>query len=385
MSQPLLFANANVLLGDQVIADAAVAVEDGTITAVGRQGSISVPEGALEIDARGRLLAPGLIDIQLNGGFGHDFTHEPETIWEVGARLSAFGVTSFVPTVVTSSAIERQSMLAVLAAGPPTGYRGATPLGVHFEGPFISSKASGAHDLSYLRLPVDAEADVVGWSKDAGVLIVTLAPELDGAIELTEALVARGVVVSAGHSAADRDQAVAGFDAGIRYVTHLFNAMATLGHREPGLAGAALADPRVTVGLIPDGIHVHPDVIRIAANAAGHGRVSVVTDATAALGMDPGQYVLGGRDVVLDGTSVRLSDDGRLAGSALTADEALRRFAEMSGWPTGPTIAAMTSVPARLLNLENRGVIRVGARADLVMVTPELRVEATFIGGQRWA
>ena len=374
-----------VLVDDEVMADRAILVEDGVITAMGAAGSISASPGALEIDAHGLLICPGLIDIQINGGFGHDFTHELGSIWEVGARLPQFGVTSFVPTVVTSGPEERRSMITTLADGPPDGYAGATPLGTHFEGPFISRNASGAHDPAFLRLPAQADPDVGGWSRDSGVCIVTLAPELDGALELIAALVYRGVVVSAGHSRANRDQAAAAFDAGTTYVTHLFNAMSVLDHREPGLPGAALADPRVTVGLIADGIHVHPDAIRMAANAADPGRVSLVTDATAALGMEPGRYQLGGRDVVLDEASVRLADDGRLAGSALTADKALRRFAEMSGWPAGPTIAAMTSVPARLLTLNDRGVVRVGARADLVLLTPDLEVEATFIGGERWA
>jgi len=223
------------------------------------------------------------------------------------------------------------------------------------------------------------------WSAGAGVRIVTMAPELEGALGLTRQLVSRGVVVSAGHSAADRDEAVAGFDAGMRYATHLFNAMPPLSHRDPGLVGAALADPRVTVGMIPDGIHSNPDVLRLAANSAGPDRVSLVTDATAALGMEPGRYVLGGRNVVLDGASVRLADDGRLAGSALTSDEALRRFVEFSGWSVADAVATMTTVPTRLLNLDDRGAIEVGRRADLVLLTQDLTVVMTFIGGERWA
>jgi N-acetylglucosamine-6-phosphate deacetylase len=383
--QPLVLTGGDVLTGDEIVANGVVVLEDGVITAIGAAGSVSGPAGALEIDGSGVLICPGLIDIQINGGFGHDFTHESGSIWEVGAKLPQFGVTSFLPTVVTSGSDARRSMMDTLAAGPPEGYAGAIPLGSHFEGPFISPDASGAHDPAFLRVPSQADSDVGTWSKDSGVRIVTLAPELDGALELIASLVARHVLVSAGHSQASRDQAAAAFDAGATYVTHLFNAMSPLDHRQPGLPGAALVDPRVTVGLIADGIHVHPDVIRVAANAAGPGRVSLVTDATAALGMAPGRYMLGGRDVVLDGTSVRLADDSRLAGSALTADEALRHFTEMSGWPAGPTIAAMTSAPARLLKLHDRGVVRVGARADLVLLTHDLEVKATFIGGERWA
>jgi N-acetylglucosamine-6-phosphate deacetylase len=359
-----------------------VLVIDGSISAIAAAGELDAPPGAREIDAREFTLAPGLLDIQINGGFGHDFTHESESIWEVGALLPAFGVTAFVPTVVTSSAAERGSMLQALAKGPPPAYSGAMPLGAHFEGPFISPGRSGAHDPAFLRSPLDADPDVAQWSAGGGVRMVTLAPELEGALDLTRALVARGVTVSAGHSEATHDQAVAGFDAGITYATHLFNAMPPLGHREPGLAGAALADPRVTVGMISDGIHSHPAVMRVAAAAAGRERVSLVTDATAALGMAPGRYVLGGRDVVLDATSVRLADDGRLAGSALTADEGLRRFVSMTGWTAADALATMTSVPARLLKLTDRGALRVGGRADLTLFTSNLEVVATFVAGK---
>lgn len=358
-----------------------VAVENGVITGMGDGAVLSPPEGSERIDAHGLIVAPGLIDIQVNGGFGRDFTTDAAAIWDVGARLPAFGVTSFIPTVVTSAPEARQQMLAALSAGPPAGYLGATPLGAHFEGPFISPQASGAHDPRYLRLPVDPSVATDGWSAAAGLRMVTVAPELDGALEMVRALVGRGVVVSAGHSMATFEQAQAGFDAGMTYVTHLFNAMSALGHREPGLVGAALADPRVTVGLIPDGVHVHPAVVKLAANSAGRDRLSLVTDATAGLGMAPGQYILGGRDVVLDGTSVRLVDGGALAGSAISADEALRRFITMCGWTAADALATLTAVPARLLGLEDRGVIRVGARADVALLSPNLAVEATFIGG----
>jgi N-acetylglucosamine-6-phosphate deacetylase len=275
-------------------------------------------------------------------------------------------------------------MLEVLAAGPPPSYRGAMPLGAHFEGPFINSKRSGAHDLALLIAPREGQRHVASWSRDTGVRVVTLAPELDGALDLVRELVGRGVVVSAGHSDATRDEAVAAFDAGVSYVTHLFNAMSPLGHRDPGLPGAALADTRVMVGLIPDGIHVHPDVVRSATRAAGSDRVSIVTDATAALGMPPGRYVLGGRDVVLDGTSVRLADDDRLAGSALTADQAVRNFQSMTESNPAEAIGAMTRVPARLIGLADRGEIEVGRRADFTLWTAKLELVDTYIGGERW-
>lgn len=385
---------ASVVLPEGIATDVTVAIEDGLIRELvagdipSRRGDAGGREGKV-IDGSGLLLSAGLIDIQLNGGFGSDFTHEPNSVWTVGGRLPEFGVTSFVPTVVSSFRPERDAMLRVLSEGPPPGYRGATPLGAHLEGPFINPLSAGAHDPRALRTPRDAEEDVAGWSVEAGVRIVTLAPELDGALELIAALAVRGVLVSAGHSQADYEQAVAGFDAGITYATHLFNAMPPLAHRAPGLAGAALADERVTVGIIADGIHVHPAVVSIAAAAAGVARLSLVTDATAALGMPPGRYVLGGRDVVLDEDSVRLAANRTLAGSTLTAAGAIRLFRSMTGWGAADALSTMTSVPARLLGLDDRGSIRVGGRADLTLLTEDLDVVATFIGGQgvhgKWA
>ncbi len=188
-------------------------------------------------------------------------------MWRVGAVLGRFGVSAFLPTLVSPSWPTVARARDALAAGPPESYSGATPLGWHVEGPFLAPSRAGAHDPASLR-PPSVEA-VAGWSPSTGVRMVTLAPELPGALDVVRVLVANGIVVSAGHSAASYDEAVAGFEAGIRSVTHLFNAMSPLDHREPGLAGAALADDRVTIGLIPDGLHVHPAVVGLVRRIVG--------------------------------------------------------------------------------------------------------------------
>jgi N-acetylglucosamine-6-phosphate deacetylase len=268
----------------------------------------------------------------------------------------------------------------MLAGGPPPGYRGAMPLGLHLEGPFLSPLAAGAHDPAALRAADPSLA--AAWTPANGVRLVTLAPELDGALELIAQLARAGVVVSAGHSAATYEQGAAAIEAGVRYATHLLNAMPPLDKRTPGLAGALLEDGRVTIGVIPDGIHLHPAVLRLVDRACGRARLSAVTDATAALGMPAGTYTLAGGPVVLDGTSVR-RPDGRLAGSALTADEALRRLAALTGRGPADALAAMTEVPARLLGISSeRGTLAAGARADLLLLDARLEVVATFVGGE---
>ncbi|MEO5704759.1 MAG: amidohydrolase family protein [Candidatus Limnocylindrales bacterium] len=290
----------------------------------------------------------GLIDLQVNGAGGFDLTSDPESVWRVGAVLPRFGVATFLPTLVSPSWAIVDRARAALAAGPPSGYDGADPLGWHVEGPFLAPTRAGAHDPATLRAPeIDA---VVDWSPASGIRMVTLAPELPGALDVVRSLVSRGVVVSAGHSAATYDEAVAGFDAGIRSVTHLFNAMVRLDHREPGLAGAALADDRVTVGVIPDGLHVDPRMVALVRRLVGPDRLAVVSDAIAALGMPPGTYRLAGLDCIVDESSARLPSGG-LAGSVIGIDRAVANLAAFAGISEAEAMLAATTVPARLLGI----------------------------------
>lgn len=355
-----------------------VVVADGRIQAILTDGS--TPPGAHAFDAAGLLLAPGLIDLQVNGGFGHDFTADPASIWEVAAALPRFGVTAFLPTIITSPSETARVAQRVLRDGPPAGWVGARPLGLHLEGPFLNPGKKGAHNPAHLRLPSPDEID--GWSSEQGVRLVTLAPELPGAREIMAELIQRGVVVSASHSLATFDEAVAGFDAGARYATHLFNAMPPLHHREPGLAAAALVDPRVIIGLIPDGLHVHPALVRLVWQLLGPQRLNLVTDAMAAMGMAPGQYSLGDYRVTVDDDSARL-DDGTLAGCVLSLDAILRAFLSFTGAPPAAALPTVTSTPARLLGLGERlGRLAPGYDADLVLLTPDLHVAATLVGGK---
>jgi len=305
--------------------------------------------------------AGGYLDLQVNGAGGHDLTSSPESVWAVGEALTRYGVAAFLPTLVSPSWAVVERAQRSIASGPPAGYRGARVLGWHVEGPFLAPSRAGAHDPASLRAP-DVGA-VAGWSPSSGIRLVTLAPELPGALAVAERLLAGGVVVSAGHSAASFAEATAGFDAGIRAVTHLFNAMPPLDHREPGLAGAALADPRVTIGLIPDGLHVHPALVRVVAEAVGPERLAIVTDAIAALGMAPGRHRLANRDVTVDdepavggvpqARAARLHD-GRLAGSVLSMGDAVRNLAAFTGWPEATARACATTTPAALLGVDPR-------------------------------
>jgi N-acetylglucosamine-6-phosphate deacetylase len=356
-----------------------VLIEDARIAAVGDARTIPCPPDAQRIDGTGRLLAPGFIDLQVNGAFGLDFTAAPETIWAVGAQLPRYGVTAFLPTIVTSPLATVAAAQRVWQAGPPPGYRGAAALGLHLEGPFLNPGKRGAHDPALMRLPTLAA--VADWSPERGVRMVTLAPELPGALPVIAALVQRGVLVSAGHSLATYDEARAGLAAGIGYGTHLFNAMPALDHRAPGLPGALLTDRHALVGIIPDGVHLHPAVVDLIWRSKGPTQVSLVTDCMAALGQPPGRYVLGNMEVFVDATSARLSD-GRLAGSILNLDLALRNLVASTGCAPAEALGTVTAVPAQALRLTDRGCLRPGQIADCVLLTPDLHVAATIIAGQ---
>jgi N-acetylglucosamine-6-phosphate deacetylase len=365
-------------LPNSAISHAAIVVGQ-RLTALGPVEAMPRPPEAQPVEADGLILSPGFIDLQLNGAFGLDFTANPATLWEVAARLPQFGVTAFLPTLISAPLETYARALAVLQAGPPPGWRGAAPLGYHFEGPFLNPHKRGAHNPAHLRLP--SLAPLAHWSRAAGVWLVTLAPELPQAHAVIRALTARGVLVSAGHSMATYAEALAAFDAGARYGTHLFNAMPPLDHRAPGLVAALLADPRLTVGLIADGVHVHPGLFPLIWKNTGPTRLNLVTDAMAALGMTPGQYHLGDFDVTVDETSARLSD-GCLAGSLLRLDVAARNLMACTACSVSEALATVTRVPAQRLGLADRGHLTPGALADLVLLTPDLQVVWAMARGE---
>ncbi len=334
--------------------------------------------GAAVIEASGLLATPGFIDLQCNGGLGIDLASEPERLWELAALLPRWGVTAWLPTIVSTPPGTIERARATLAAGPPPGWVGAAPLGLHLEGPFLAPAKRGAHPEVLLQAP--SLAAIAGWTRDAGVALVTLAPELEGALPVIEALVASGVVVSLGHTAASAAEVLAGIDAGATWVTHLFNAMAPLHHREPGLAGVALSDPRLQVGLIADGIHLHPTVVAMAQRALGD-RLTLVTDAVAALGMPPGDQALGRAQVTVGNGGVRLAD-GTLAGSNLSMDQAVRNLVRFTGCAPATALCAAAEAPARLLGDRQRGTLAIGGRADMVLLTQALEVVTTVVGGR---
>ncbi len=329
--------------------------------------------------AGGRVAAPGFVDLQVNGFAGVDvMAADVDGVDHLARRLAAHGVTSWLPTLITASREETERALDVLAAvlARPAQPAGSRPLGVHLEGPFLSPRRLGTHPAEHRRDPDPAL--LRGWRDRAPVVAVTLAPELPGALELVRALSGDGVLVSLGHSDATAAEAHAAFDAGARTVTHLFNAMSPLHHREPGLPGAALARTDVVVQLVIDGHHLADDAVRVAW-AAARGRVVMVTDATAAAALDDGTYALAGLPVEVRDGAVR-NGQGALAGSALTLDAAVRNVCD-GGAGLAEALVAVTEAPARLLRRDDIGRLRPGARADVVVLDEHLSVAQTLVGG----
>jgi N-acetylglucosamine-6-phosphate deacetylase len=338
----------------------------------------AAPDGDVVIDARDLLVAPGFVDLQINGGFGRDFTADPTSIWEVGGRLPSTGVTSFLPTIITSSEEQRRRALEVIDQGPPPDYRGAQVLGIHFEGPMLAPEYRGTHEPSQLRLP---ELDLIrDWGRAKGLRLVTLAPELPGADEVIGALLERGVTVAAGHSGATYEEAVAAIQTGLTHGTHLFNGMPQLLPRDPGLVGALLEDGGASVALIVDGIHLHPATVGLVRAAKPAHQVVLITDAMAGMGAGPGTYALADLAITVDATSAR-NPDGGLAGSILTLDQAVRNYVAFTGCSPQEALVAASANPASVIGESARGRIEAGKVADLIILDDRLAIQATIVEG----
>jgi N-acetylglucosamine-6-phosphate deacetylase len=371
----------------EAIDDAILMMEDGVITAVGTRAEVSIQPNAEVIDFGDAVLAPGLIDLHIHGGAGHDVMEgSDESLAAIERSMTKHGVTSYCPTTVTAPVDATLRSLDALgkavqraSSNNGDGTR-AEPLGVHFEGPFLSHAKRGVHPPTLLQ-PASRELFERMWQAAGGrVSVMTIAPEIEGAIDLIAEASRRGVCVSLGHSDAKLPEARAAIKAGARHATHTFNAMRPLDHRDPGLLGAVLTDRTVTADIIVDGIHVDPLMVDLFLRAKGVEGAVLITDAISATGMPDGTYTLGGFEVqVRDG---RCEFDGRLAGSVLTLDRALRNTMKFAQINLQQAIRMATQNPANVLGIAKRkGNLSVGADADIAVFTPAGDVVRTIVGG----
>lgn len=363
-------------------------IEDGVIAQVTSRDRSETPAGAQVRDFPGAVLAPGFIDIHIHGGAGHDvMSANAGALEQIEQSLAGQGVTAYFPTTVTAPLDETLVALDRLAAAIETvsargrnGSPRAQPLGIHLEGPFLSHAKRGVHPAEHLQAPSLEVFDRLWQVARGTIALMTVAPELPKAEYLIGEAARRGVCVSLGHSDSALAPVQAAIAAGARHATHTFNAMRALDHREPGILGAVLSDERLTADIIADGIHVHPDVVRLFLQAKGAERAVLITDALSATGMGDGRYRLGGFEVEVRGE--RCEHDGRLAGSVLTLDRAVRNVMQFTGCELQEAVRLATLNPARVAGFAGRkGQLVEGADADIVVLTPAGRPIQTFVGG----
>ncbi|HVA64007.1 MAG TPA: N-acetylglucosamine-6-phosphate deacetylase [Terriglobales bacterium] len=355
------------------IPDAALAVEDGRILAAAPRADFSAPAHARLHHLGDVVLAPGLVELHVHGGAGFDFmSADAAGLAAIRRHLARHGVTSFLATTVsapwgtTLAAVER-----LAAAG----------CDLHLEGPFLSPQRRGVHPLDDLLLPTLDRLEQLAQRADGRLRLLTLAPELDGALACIAAAQQRGIVVSLGHSDATLDQARAAVLAGARHVTHAFNAMRPLHHRDPGLLGEALANPTLSAEIIADGIHVDPLLVALFLRLKGAAQAVLVSDGISAAGCGDGRFSLGG--IRVEVAHGRCLADGRLAGSVLTPDQAVRNVMSFAGWELAPALRLASLNPATLLGWTHKGRLAPGADADFLVLSPGGAVLETYIAGQK--
>ena len=388
----IFLTDADIILPDRVLTGGTIVIDGDRIIDV-VDGAPSTSSADVRVELARHTIVPGFIDVHVHGVEGTDTLEGADAIARIATRLPRYGVTAFCPTSIACSPLDLRTMLGGVRAARLNPAAGAARvLPAHLESNFINPEYRGAQPLECLRAPCDGAEPRDGDYSGADIMreieaarpdvgILTIAPELDGAIDLIRRLLAHGHHVSLGHSGATYDQAVTAIDAGARQATHLFNRMTPLNHRAPGLAAAVLDHEEVVAEIICDGVHVHPSMVRVALAAKTAAKVMAITDGTAGSGLARGSRAgLGGRNITV--RDAAYLDDGTLAGSVLTMDRAFAML--VHGMRLSPVDAATVCAtsPARALGLQGFGVIAPGATADLAVLGPEFTVRQSWIGGE---
>ena len=380
----------------EAIEDGVLLIEDGTIRAVGARADISLPKAARLVEMGERILAPGFVDLHIHGGGGRDVMEaSPEALDTIARMALLHGTTSFLPTTLSAPVATILKSLEGLGrliearrANPhPDGAPGAELLGIHLEGPFLNPQRRGVHPAEYLQKPSPELFEKFWHASGQTVKVLTLAPELEGAPELQALAQGMGVKVALGHSDATFDEAERAIAAGASHAVHLFNAMRPFGHRECGIVGAILTDDRASAEVIADGVHVAPAALRLLMKAKGAAHILLVTDATSATGMGTGKFLLGDLEIFVneEPQTKQLAcrnAEGKLAGSVLTQDRAVRNMAAFTGASLREAVTMASWNPARVMGIERRkGCLKPGADADVVAMEMDGTVAGVMVKG----
>ena len=367
------------------IPDAGILLREGVIEAIGPRAGMSLPVGAQEIDATDKIAVPGFMDVHIHGAGGHDVMEgNTKALAAVARTVAKHGTTSFVATTLTASTEatcrSAEGISKYIVAQHATEEARAEVLGIHFEGPFISPLRRGVHPQEWIKQPSAELLDKFLHAAAGNARILTLAPEIFGAMPCIDAARKAGMVVALGHTDATYEQARAAIARGARHAVHVYNAMRPFSHRDSGVIGAVLTSPEVSAELIADGVHVDEPAMRLLLQAKGAGRVILVSDGTAAAAMPDGTYTLGSLEVTVSGGVCR-NAEGKLAGSTLTLDRALRNVVAL-GASLADAVRMLTLNPASLLGIEfKKGALRVGADADIVLLDESLHVAGVWARG----
>jgi N-acetylglucosamine-6-phosphate deacetylase len=359
-----------------------IIISGHSIAEAGPAGEVQIPTGAETIDASDLIVTPGFIDPHIHGCGGVDVMEATfESLNAVSRIIARHGTTAFLPTTVSSPVKTLNEVVRKLGNVLAKTFEGATPVGIHLEGPFINPAKRGTHKEVNVSAPDPALLNEWIRLSHSRIRLITVAPELDGIDGVLTLALASGITTGMGHSNATLEQAHAAARRGVCYAVHTFNAMREFAHREPGIVGEVLSNDGIVAEIIADGVHVAPAVVRLFARAKQKTGVLLATDAISATDMPDGSYILG-TDTVNVINGVCRDADGRLAGSTLSQEIALKNFVEWSGWTLEDALLGLTLNPARALKLENKGNLEPGADADIAVLDGNFRVVKTFVGGK---